>query len=137
MKFRNAIAVGAALVALTACSSTTKSYGPVKALPSPVVDVMVEAAFAETIADECRSLRYNTAYEEKVMIDQAIDLISAGYTDRDLDYFVSTLDNNPQLEARFLRMVQARKINITNEASWCAAGKREKARGTAIGRYLV
>ncbi len=97
----------------------------------------MQAAFAETIAEECGSLRYNTAREDKVMNDLALRLVEAGYTERDLDYASRQLDSDPRFEQQAVQMIVDRDINVLNEASWCAAGRREKARGTQIGRYLI
>ena len=124
-----------AALALTACGTT--STQPVKALPSSFVDTVMQAAFAETIAEECGSLRYNTAREDKVLSDLALKLVQAGYTERDLDYAARQLDRDPQFEQKAVQMIIDRDINVVSEASWCAAGRREKARGTAIGRYLI
>ena len=128
------LSIGAALI-LSACGTTTG--GPTKALPPEFIDAAMEAAFAETIADECRHLRYNTKREDKVLSDYALRLAAAGYTERDLNAAAKRMDRDPAVQRKAIRMILERDIDVTSEASWCRAGKREKARRTNIGRYLI
>ena len=135
MTIRTTILALGVAVTLSACAST--SSGPTKALPPEFIDAAMEAAFAETIADECRSLSYNTKREDKVLSDYALRLVAAGYTERDLNAAAARMDRDPAVQRKAIKMILERDINVTSEASWCAAGKREKARRTNIGRYLI
>lgn len=128
------LTLGTALV-LSACGTT--SSGPTKALPPEFVNAVMEAAFAETIAEECRSLRYNTRREDKVLTEYAVRLVAAGYTERDLNAAANRMERDPGVQRIAVNMILDRNIDVTREASWCAAGKREKARRTNIGRYLM
>jgi hypothetical protein len=119
--------------ALSACGSPE----PVKALPPAFIDVAMEAAFAETIADECGPISYNTAYERQVLEREAMKLAAAGYTRRDLDAAAGQIERDPAIQMRAFRMINDRKIDPSSERSWCAAGKREVQRKTKIGRYLL
>ncbi len=128
----------AAALTLSACGSGTPvQTGPTKALPPEFINAVMEAAFAETIAEECRSLRYNTAREDKLLNSYAVRLAAAGYTERDLRVGANRMEGDAALQRKAIKMIDDRNINVISEASWCAAGKREKARGTNIGRYLV
>ena len=131
---KSIVAVGAVLT-LSACATTPPE--PVKALPPEFVDAVMEAALAETIADECRSLRYDARREDKVLSDYAVRLVAAGYTERDLTVAANKMERDPVLQRKAVQMIVDRDINVLSEESWCAAGKREKARRTNIGRYLL
>ena len=128
------LSLGAALV-LTACGSTAS--GPTKALPPEFIDAAMDAAFAETIAEECRFLRYNKKREEKILTEYAVRLVAAGYTERDLNVAAARMERDPAVQRKAVRMILDRDIDVTSEKSWCAAGNREKARRTNIGRYLI
>lgn len=125
----------AAFLALSACATT--SQGPTKALPPEFIDAVMDAAFAETIAEECRAYRYDTRREEKVLTNYAVRLAAAGYTERDLRVASARMERDPALQRKAIRMILDRDIDVSSESSWCAAGKREKARGTNMGKYLL
>lgn len=137
MNLRRIILSIAALLTLAACGGAPVQTGPTKALPPEFVDAVLDAAFAETIADECGSIRYNKSREDKVLETYAVRLVAAGYTERDLLAGANKMERDPNLQVKALRMIQNRKIDVTKEASWCAAGRREMSRGTNIGRYLL
>lgn len=130
---RSAILASAAALTLTACGSSQ----PTKALPPEFIEVAMEAGFAETIADECGPIRYNTAYERKVLEREAAKLNAAGYTSRDLNAAALKMKRDPSIQRRAISMVQNRNIDVTSERSWCRAGQIEIRRKTSIGRYLV
>jgi len=135
MSIRNVSFSLAALIALSACAST--SSGPTKALPPEFIDAAMDAAFAETIAEECRLFRYNNKREDKVLTSYAVRLAAAGYTERDLTVAADRMERDPAIQRKAVGMILDRNIDVTSEASWCAAGKREKARGTNMGKYLI
>lgn len=138
MNLRKIILTMGAALALSACASSTPvQTGPTKALPPEFVNGVMDAAFAETIADECRSIRYNKQREAKVLNSYAIRLAAAGYTERDLQVGAKRMENDVSLQRKAIKMIDDRNIVVTSEASWCAAGKREMAKGTNIGRYLL
>lgn len=127
------VALGLGLT-LSACAS---SQGPAKALPPSFVDAAMEAALAETIAEECRYYRYNQAREDRIMMSYARNMARAGYTPRDLTVASASMQRDSTIQRKALTMVVERNIDPSSERSWCAAGKREKARGTNIGKYLI
>ena len=132
---RLAIWAAISFVGLAGCASSPS--GPVKALPAEFVDAALEAAMAETIAEECQSLRYNTELEERVLTTYAIRLAAAGYTQRDLEYGAKQLENDPENYKKAIKMIEDRDIDVGREASWCAAGYQEIVEGTSLGRYLL
>ena len=135
MAIRKTFLALAAVLAVTGCASSSR--GPAKALPPQFVDAVMEAAMAETIAQECRSLRYNQKREDQVMWNHAKRLAAAGYTGYDLDVAARNVGRDPAMQRKAIQMMVSRNIDPSSEASWCAAGRREKARGTNMGRYLI
>jgi hypothetical protein len=135
MKNRMATLGLISVMGLGACA--TAPTGPVKALPPEFIDAAMEAAMAETIADECGSLRYNTQVEERVLTTFAVRLVAAGYTERDLRHGSKQLERDPANYRKAVKMITDRNIDVSKEASWCAAGNREISRGTSIGRFLI
>ncbi len=135
MAIRKTFLALAAALAVSGCAST--SQGPAKALPPQFIDGVLEAAMAETIAEECRSLRYNQRREDQVMMSYARQLAAAGYTGYDLDVAARSVGRDPVYQRKAIQMLVSRNIDPASEASWCAAGRREKARGTNMGRYLI
>lgn len=135
MKNRMATLGLISLMGLGACASTPT--GPVKALPPEFIDAAMEAAMAETIAEECGTLRYNTKFEEQVLTTYAVRLVAAGYTERDLEHGSKQMERDPESYRKAVKMITDRNIDVSKEASWCAAGNREISRGTSIGRYLI
>ncbi len=127
------LALGLGLT-LTACGAPQQ---PTKALPPEFVEAAMESALAETIADNCRFYRYNEARERQMIFSYSQRLSRAGYTNRDLDANMRQMRRDGTMERMAVQMVLARNIDPASERSWCAAGKREKARGTNIGRYLI
>lgn len=137
MNLRKIAFTALAALTLSACGSTTSvQRGPVKALPPEFVGTAIEAAFADTIADECRSLRYNQAYEDKVLNAYALRLAAAGYTERDLTAGAKRMESDMALQRKVVNMILERNINVNDERTWCSAGRREMAKRTKIGRYL-
>ncbi len=124
-----------AALAVSGCAST--SQGPAKALPPAFIDGVMESAMAQTIAEECPSLRYNQSREDRVMMGYARQLAAAGYTGRDFDVAARNVSRSPDMQRKAVKMIVSRGIDPSSQASWCAAGRREKARGTNIGRYLI
>lgn len=126
------LALGLGL-SLTACGAPQ----PTKKLPPEFVEAAMESALAETIAENCRFYRYNESREQQMIFSYSQRLERAGYTDRDLNANLRQMRRDGTMERMAVRMVAARNIDPSSEQSWCAAGKREKARGTNIGRYLI
>ncbi len=138
MTLRKIAFTALAALTLSACgASTPVERGPVKALPPEFVGVAIEAAFADTIADECRSLKYNQAYEDKVLNAYVVRLAAAGYTERDLTVGAKRMESDLALQRKVVNMILDRNINVNDERTWCSAGRREMAKGTKIGRYLM
>lgn len=134
MKLRSLLPMLGMVLALTACGT---SQPPVKALPPEVTNAVMEAALAKAIADKCRFYRYNAARENQVMFAHAQSLERAGYSQRDVDANMRHMLRSGTTERKAVQMLVSRNIDPSSERSWCAAGKREKARGTNVGRYLV
>ncbi len=130
-------ALGLSLGVVTLLAACGAPQPPAKTLPPEFVNAAMEAALAETIAQECRFYRYDSAREARMIQSHAIRLARAGYTERDLDANLRQMRRDGTMERQAVRMVLARNIDPASEQSWCAAGKREKARGTNIGRYLI
>ncbi len=131
----------AALIAVTgailAGCGTTTSTTTVKAIPSSHVDELYAAGFAMAIADNCPSLRYNEAYEDRTTTKMATQLVAAGYTPYELEVGLARASTDREMAIRILRFVNERAINTESEASWCRAGRAERAKRTQIGRYLI
>ena len=130
---RFAVLAGLTALTLSACGRPE----PVRALPPAVIDVAMEAAFAETIADKCGPIRYNKGYERQVLEREAVKLAAAGYTRRDLEAAAARMQYDRNMQLRAIRMITDRDIDPASERSWCQAGRREVQRKTNIGRYLV
>ena len=120
-------------VSLAACGAPQ----PTKKLPPEFVEAAMESALAETIADNCRFYRYDESREQQMIFSYSQRLERAGYTNRDLDANLRQMRRDGSMQRMAIQMVAARNIDPASEQSWCAAGKREKARGTNVGRYLI
>lgn len=129
--------LGLFLAAATALSACGAPQQPVKALPPDFVNAVMESALAETIAENCRFYTYNQAREDRMIAVHDRRLLREGYTQRDLDANLRQMKRDGSFERQAVQMLRSRNIDPASERSWCAAGKREKARGTNIGRYLM
>lgn len=133
MRISTVLVAAVAAIAISGCAPSR----PAKALPQDFLNKVMDSAFAKTIADECRFIGFNDAYYERVFQAEATKLAYKGYTQYDLNHAARQFKRDPSVKRRAMKMVEDRKIDVYSEQSWCNAGKREKARKTAIGRYLL
>jgi len=131
------------LLTLSACQTTTREDPEFAAsraefrneLPPELYDFAVAAALAESIAGECRSIKFNKAAANERM--QALDgaLQAKGYQESDLRVLADKLPHK-RAQDDFISFIQKNEIVITEPSTFCVAGQREIANGTQIGALL-
>ncbi|MEZ5888151.1 MAG: hypothetical protein R3D56_14905 [Paracoccaceae bacterium] len=124
---------------LTACvaseSAPPSPPVPTEPVPQEIIDFAFKAATAKEIAGSCRQgFRYNKAYEDAVI---------AGYEakyGRNPAWARGDLSKAVKPKAAqdwAIKYIQRRDIVLADARTWCAAGQKEVAEKTLIGRLLI
>lgn len=111
------------------------------ALPTELPDELYALAFdltmARTLAEECgETLAMNEGLTNTVIQETVRDLSAQGYTTFDLQKLRASLPE-AQLAADEALYLQSNGITSGDAASYCAAGEREVAARSGIGRFLA
>jgi len=115
--------------------TTTAGATQGEGIPQVLYDGAFSAGVARELAQACPGLSYDAAEEDKALQELTVLLRGKGYTEARLREMAENLPRS--LVTRDAKAYVAdNDINVLDTASVCAAGQREIAAGTEIGRFL-
>lgn len=146
MRFRAAqktLLGGLLLLVVAGCQTTTSESPEVAAarapfrteMPDNLYNVAFANAMAEQISTGCPSLSMNRPQIASSMKAVADDLEAKGYQESDFKYLEQNLPRK-RIQDDAIRYIQSNGIVIGVPETMCSAGRREIAKGSAIGTFL-
>lgn len=131
------------LLALAACDTATGNSQDSAAsraefrgeIPPEVYQMGLANGIAEQIANECPSLRHNYSELVTQMKTLSEQLKAKGYRESDMRYLARNLPKK-RVQDDAIKFIQASGIVFGEPETFCTAGRREIANGTAIGAFL-
>lgn len=117
-------------IALTSCVEA-------KPIPQALIDDGVTAVTASRIyARNCPSIAFNAVYAEDRADRLYADLANDGMTQRDLERWVREAPIS-QMTERVSFHAESLPFELSDQEAVCAAGQREIANQTEIGKHLI
>ncbi len=132
MKTHFCLLISSVMIVLSGCTETTT-----RALPSDIASQKDEIAIAEALALRCPSVGFDETAKLNQYADFIVILVGAGWTPPDIRAALGPRKSDGTISARTASIAAARQIDLATSQTACEAARREKAKGSQVGKLLV